>query len=98
MHQKVRLLSQVELHEQTDIRIFSASEKVDVVVADVSFISLIDIFPSFLHWTHEQTSMYLLWKPQFEVEKHELSRSGVVRDEKSVQRSFEHFKSYTRSL
>ncbi|HMH31135.1 MAG TPA: SAM-dependent methyltransferase, partial [Methylomirabilota bacterium] len=36
----------IELHEKTDIRDFKTSEKINLVVADVSFISLREILPA----------------------------------------------------
>ncbi|MEZ6330521.1 MAG: hypothetical protein R3B12_00670 [Candidatus Saccharimonadales bacterium] len=37
--------TKIRLHEQTDIRNFKPTEHIDVVVIDVSFISLRDVLP-----------------------------------------------------
>jgi 23S rRNA (cytidine1920-2'-O)/16S rRNA (cytidine1409-2'-O)-methyltransferase len=75
--------SRVELHEGTDIRKFKSSEKFDVVVIDVSFISLSLILSSAFEFLKPGSSAVVLVKPQFEVgmeiaQKHK----GVINDEK----------------
>jgi len=50
MHPKLRRDKRIELHEKTDIRNFHMDEKPDIVLIDVSFISLRDILP----YIHEQ--------------------------------------------
>ncbi len=75
-------------YEQTDIRDFARrfprSSNYDVIVCDASFISLQDIFASILGlaWCH--TDMILLWKPQFEVGREHLRKTGVPKSEKVI--------------
>jgi 23S rRNA (cytidine1920-2'-O)/16S rRNA (cytidine1409-2'-O)-methyltransferase len=52
----------------------------DVVVADVSFISLKATVPSMLRFAREGAWVVLLVKPQFEVLPHEVGEGGVVQD------------------
>ncbi len=75
----------VELHEKTDIRNFSLDTPVDMIVCDVSFISLRKIIPyldRFIHTGH----IVLLIKPQFEVGQDYLNKQGVVVGEEATQK------------
>jgi 23S rRNA (cytidine1920-2'-O)/16S rRNA (cytidine1409-2'-O)-methyltransferase len=58
------------------------AEPVDLVVADVSFISLKKIIPAMTRWYRKGSGeALLLIKPQFEASKEESARgSGVIRD------------------
>jgi len=61
---------------------FELPERVDVVVADVSFISLrIALLPSFRH-LREGGDVVALVKPQFEAGRAAVGRGGIVRDAK----------------
>jgi 23S rRNA (cytidine1920-2'-O)/16S rRNA (cytidine1409-2'-O)-methyltransferase len=56
-------------------------ERVDLVVADLSFISLRLVLPALVRVLHPGGQMVVLIKPQFEVGKGEVGKGGVVRDE-----------------
>ncbi|MFA5934287.1 MAG: TlyA family RNA methyltransferase [Candidatus Paceibacterota bacterium] len=74
--------SRVVSIEQTDIRsIESLPEKVDIVVIDVSFISLELVMPSVLKFLKEGGKIITLVKPQFEVGKDNLGKGGIVKDD-----------------
>jgi len=61
---------------------FELPERVDLVVADVSFISLrIALLPSFRH-LREGGDVVALVKPQFEAGRAAVGRGGIVRDPK----------------
>ena len=61
---------------------FELPERVDLVVADVSFISLrIALLPSFRH-LREGGDVVSLVKPQFEAGRAAVGRGGIVRDAK----------------
>lgn len=51
----------------------------DVLVADLSFISLNRVIPHVASWCEPQASLILLVKPQFEVGRDALGRGGIVR-------------------
>lgn len=55
-------------------------EKYDIIVCDVSFISLNMIIPKTALFCKENTEAVFLIKPQFEAEKNEVGKNGVVRD------------------
>ncbi len=64
--------------EQTDIRNLKPISPVDLVVIDVSFISLADIAPVLRAWGAR--TVIALIKPQFEVPRHIAARSaGVIK-------------------
>lgn len=81
--------------EKTDIRELAPIEPVDLIVVDVSFISLTNIINSLVKWNAPQ--IIALIKPQFEVSRSVAARSGgVIKSElerenaiKNVIQSFE---------
>lgn len=56
----------IELHEQTDIRDFNPEMNIDLVLVDVSFISLREILPYIGKNTGNNTLIVAMTKPQFE--------------------------------
>lgn len=60
----------------------SLPEKVDWVVSDVSFISIVKLFPAMLKVLKEEGQALILIKPQFEAGKEHVGKKGVVRDPK----------------
>jgi 23S rRNA (cytidine1920-2'-O)/16S rRNA (cytidine1409-2'-O)-methyltransferase len=52
----------------------------DLVVADLSFISLVKVLPGLSGVAADRAEFVLLVKPQFEAEPEEVERGGVVRD------------------
>lgn len=55
-------------------------ERVDLIVVDVSFISLAMILPVLPPLLQEGGEMVLLVKPQFEVGREQVGKGGIVRD------------------
>jgi 23S rRNA (cytidine1920-2'-O)/16S rRNA (cytidine1409-2'-O)-methyltransferase len=58
--------------------------EVDVVVADLSFISLLHVVAPLAAWLADDGDMLLMVKPQFEVGAGRLGRGGVVRDPRAM--------------
>lgn len=85
LHPSLRGNPKIDLHEKTDIRDFTPQEKPDIVVADVSFISLRDILPHIAKLSSPQTQIIAMVKPQFEAEKTQLNK-GIVKNE-SIRRA-----------
>lgn len=56
-------------------------EKVDLVVADLSFISLRLVLSTLISFLKLEGEMILLFKPQFEVGKDKVNKQGVVKNE-----------------
>ena len=73
----------VTVLDRCNIRHLSATElpfQPDLVVADLSFISLRLVLPALAAVIAPQGDMVLMVKPQFEVGREALGRGGVVRD------------------
>ena len=73
---------QVELHEKTDIFEFTLAEPVDLILADVSFVSLREV----LDYARKMlvapgTELFVMLKPQFEARPFQL-KNGVVKNSK----------------
>ena len=74
----------VVLLEKTNIRHLEREkipEPVDLVVIDVSFISLLKVLPKIAEFLSRDGRVLALIKPQFEVGKGMVGKGGVVRDE-----------------
>jgi len=90
MHKTLRNNPKIELFENTDIRVFSYLEKFDVIVSDVSFISLLKIIKKIDELA--KSDIILLFKPQFEVGKDvKRDKRGVVDDENAIIKARENF-------
>ena len=88
MHPKLRDDPRVSLHEQTDIRDFDITgaymkklleNGIDIIVIDVSFISLRNILPTLNKFKSIQTVIVAMCKPQFEAGRAQISK-GVVKN------------------
>lgn len=60
------------------------SDKIDLIVMDVSFISQTLIYPACGDILAEGGVMVTLVKPQFELDKSKISKNGIVKDEKGI--------------
>tara|TARA_R110000824_G_scaffold50894_6_gene141886 strand:+ start:696 stop:1451 length:756 start_codon:yes stop_codon:yes gene_type:complete len=81
---KLRQDERVVVHEQTSARILTnqhVPEKVDIIVCDASFISLVKVLERPLEFAKEKATLVALVKPQFEAERADVGKGGVVRDE-----------------
>ncbi|QWC85176.1 TlyA family RNA methyltransferase [Nocardioidaceae bacterium] len=80
----LRTDARVEVHDRTNIRALSpqllGGDAVDLVVGDLSFISLRLVLPALTSVTAVEGDLLLMVKPQFEVGKDALGKGGVVRD------------------
>lgn len=80
---KLRQDERVIVHEQTSARVLTTEhipEPVDLIVCDASFIALAKVLPVPLSFAREGARLVALVKPQFEAERHEVGKKGVVRD------------------
>lgn len=73
-------------------------EKVDFLCSDVSFISLKYVLQSMFDLLKNSGEAVVLVKPQFELDKSALTKSGIVTDEKLRKRAVESVKSYAISV
>ena len=81
LHPKLRADNRVELHEKTDIFDFWPETKVDIVLIDVSFISLKSVLEYVKKRCGKSDNVTILamLKPQFEAKPSELNK-GVVKN------------------
>lgn len=73
----------VQVHDRTNIRDLTVEligGPVDLIVGDLSFISLTLVLDALIGVTREDGDLCLMVKPQFEVGKDRLGKGGVVRD------------------
>ncbi len=64
-------------------------EKVRLAVMDLSFISLTKVLPAVFGVLEEEGSVICLIKPQFELEREDISKGGIVRDPALHERAVE---------
>ncbi len=79
LHTSLRNDLRITLFENIDIRDFKGEGAFDVIVADVSFISLEKILHTIINFGHQDSEFFLLIKPQFEVGFGN-TKKGVVKD------------------
>ena len=79
LHPSLRSDPRIELHEKTDIRDFVPSEPIDIVVVDVSFISLRDILPHVARIVPSGAKIVAMLKPQFEAGRGRTNK-GVIKN------------------
>ena len=80
---KLRQDPRVIVHEQTSARLLTEvhiPEPVDLIVCDASFISLAKVLETPLAFAKPKARLMALIKPQFEAERHEVGKKGVIRD------------------
>ncbi|MEO6761080.1 MAG: TlyA family RNA methyltransferase [Candidatus Saccharimonadales bacterium] len=82
LHPSLRTDNRIELHEKTDIRDFKTDQKIDMVVADVSFISLREILPSVSKIVDSQAELVMMVKPQFEAFASGQKHKGVIKNDR----------------
>src|SRR3954467_9695150 len=79
----LRTDERVRVHERTNVRTLTPEAidgPVDLVVADLSFISLRLVLPALIGCATEDADLLPMVKPQFEVVRERLGSGGVVRD------------------
>lgn len=81
VHETIRQDPRVVVMEKTNLRhLEQLPEQVDMATLDLSFISLTKIINVVISLLKPGGSVVALIKPQFEVQKHEVGKGGIVRD------------------
>lgn len=86
---KLRSDPRVQVRENTNARLLSREDfetAFDLVVMDVSFISVTKILPAIVPLLGESGRLVVLVKPQFEVGKGEVGKGGIVREPEKHER------------
>jgi 23S rRNA (cytidine1920-2'-O)/16S rRNA (cytidine1409-2'-O)-methyltransferase len=85
--ESLRAHPSVVSYESRNIRDLTAqdidNQKVDIIVADLSFVSITTFFPYFKNWLSTEGVAVLLIKPQFEIGEKKRLKGGIVKDEKT---------------
>ena len=92
LHPSLRGHERIELFEKTDIRDFTPQKTPDVIVMDVSFVSLRQILPHIATIAGKQTQIVAMVKPQFEAARNQITAGGIVKNDsvrRTILRDFE---------
>jgi 23S rRNA (cytidine1920-2'-O)/16S rRNA (cytidine1409-2'-O)-methyltransferase len=80
---KMRNDPRVIVREQVNARYLSREDVPEIIqlaVCDVSFISITMILPAIAKLLAEDAEMVILVKPQFELERRQVGKGGIIRD------------------
>jgi 23S rRNA (cytidine1920-2'-O)/16S rRNA (cytidine1409-2'-O)-methyltransferase len=97
LHPSLRHDNRIELHEKTDIRDFTTDQAIDLVLADVSFISLREVLPTVARLCHAETQLAVMVKPQFEAGKSNLKHRGVIKNDKLRREILKDFEGWAKT-
>jgi 23S rRNA (cytidine1920-2'-O)/16S rRNA (cytidine1409-2'-O)-methyltransferase len=83
VHQKISDDERVVIHEHTNLRhLQTVGEYVDLITLDLSFISVLKVIDTVKRVLRLGGKLIILIKPQFEVERKDVGRGGIIKDEK----------------
>lgn len=98
LHPSLQRHPKIELHEKTDIRDFYLEVKPDIIVIDVSFISLRDILPHLHeHLSGPHTLIAAMVKPQFEAGKDQTNK-GIIKNDSMRRQILRDFEAWSKDL
>lgn len=97
LHPSLHGNPKIELHEQTDIRDFTTTDTIDIVVMDVSFISLREILPHVATLCSSKTDIIAMVKPQFEAVESNLKHKGVIKNDRMRRDILKDFEAWASS-
>ena len=98
---KLRNDPRVEVRENTNARELKTTDfpsAFDLIVMDVSFISVTKIFPALLDLLAPDGKIVTLIKPQFEVGRGEVGKGGIVREPEKHQRVVNEINEFANKL
>ncbi len=98
LHPSLHDNERIELHEKTDIRDFIPSTTPDIIVIDVSFISLREILPHLAkNVAGKQTNIMAMVKPQFEATRQQVNK-GVIKNDSVRRQILKDFEFWAKDL
>ncbi len=98
---KIRNDARVIVHEKVNARNLSFAlidRKVDLIVMDVSFISIEKVLPALVQFSGPDTDWITLIKPQFEVGKENVGKGGIVTSEAARQQAVDRITVFGETL
>jgi 23S rRNA (cytidine1920-2'-O)/16S rRNA (cytidine1409-2'-O)-methyltransferase len=94
LHPNIRSDARVVSVENMDIRDYRTVSSFDLIVGDISFVSLTKLMDSILSLANNHTEIILLYKPQFEVGPENLRKTWVPKSEIIVKKYFQEFQEF----
>jgi len=83
VHEKIRNDPRVIIMERTNLRALrTVGERVDLVTLDLSFISILKVMDAVLSLLKDDGQLITLIKPQFEAQRKDVGRGGIIKDPK----------------
>lgn len=83
VHEKIKNNEKVCVMERTNLRhLEKLDELVNLITLDLSFISVLKVIDVVKALLKEKGDLIVLIKPQFEAERHQVKKGGIVKDEK----------------
>lgn len=84
LHQSLKLNSKVIpiVRNAKELSAEDFSEEIDIITADLSFISATQVMQVFYNIIKDNGLVILLIKPQFEMKKHIKLKNGIIKDDK----------------
>lgn len=97
LHPSLQANKRIELHEKTDIRDFYIQhETPDIIVIDVSFISLREVLPHLVdHLSNKSTQVVAMVKPQFEAGKDQTNK-GIIKNDAIRRQILKEFEAWAK--
>lgn len=82
VHDEIRNDGRVVVMERTNLRhLEELPDRVDLVTLDLSFISVLKVIDAVKNLMKPEGKLVVLIKPQFEAEKHQVGKGGIIKDE-----------------
>jgi 23S rRNA (cytidine1920-2'-O)/16S rRNA (cytidine1409-2'-O)-methyltransferase len=85
VHEKIREDDRVRVMERTNLRYVTPENigaEIDLVTLDLSFISILKVMDAIDLLLRPDGLLITLIKPQFEAEKHQVGKGGIIKDQK----------------
>ena len=98
---KLRNDARVTVHENQNARLLDRThvpEPIDLLVCDVSFISVTLVLPPAIPLLRERAHMVILIKPQFEAGRDQVGKGGIIRDKQVHQQVCQRIESFVQQL
>jgi len=97
MKAPLRFDPRVDLHEKTDLFEFVVEEKPDIIVSDISFVSMRKVLVKIAKdFAKPKTEVLVMLKPQFEAHKSQLN-NGVIKNDKIRREIIKDFEQYLKN-
>ncbi len=87
----------IELHEKTDIRDFKTKRQFDIVLIDVSFISVREVLPHIASLAIPRTAILAMVKPQFETASTDRKHKGIIKNNRIRRDILKAFEEWSKS-